>query len=88
MNLLIQILEYSILAVYCLTLTLIVTYSLGQLHLLITFIRNRKKFQQEPPLEGNDLPFVTIQLPIYNELYVFGAIAGFYGRNGLSQRSF
>ncbi|MEZ4849291.1 MAG: glycosyltransferase [Bacteroidia bacterium] len=65
-----QVLEYAILAIYCITLTLIVVYSLGQLHLLITFVRNRKKIKQEPPLTGDDVPFVTVQLPIYNELYV------------------
>ncbi|MCB0835751.1 MAG: hypothetical protein KDD99_03745 [Bacteroidetes bacterium] len=42
-----QVLEYAILAIYCITLTLIVVYSLGQLHLLITFVRNRKKIKQE-----------------------------------------
>ena len=66
-----KIFEYSVLAVYGIALTFIVLYSLGQLHLIITFLRNRKRFKSEPPLEGDqDLPFVTIQLPIYNELYV------------------
>ncbi|MEO1216227.1 MAG: glycosyltransferase [Bacteroidota bacterium] len=68
---LIKIFEYSVLAIYGTALCLIFLYSLGQLHLVITFLRNRNKIKAEPPLEGDkDLPFVTIQLPIFNELYV------------------
>ena len=58
------------LGVYGFALTLIVIYSLGQLHLVVTFLRHRQEIHAEPSLLGNDLPFVTIQLPIYNELYV------------------
>lgn len=68
---LVQIFEYVVLGLYGLALVLIVIYSIGQLHLILTFLRNRKKFKSQAPLEGDqDLPFVTIQLPIYNELYV------------------
>lgn len=63
-------LEYLVLGVYGIALTLIVIYSFGQLHLVLTFLRNRQAFTAEPPLEGDDVPFVTIQLPIFNELYV------------------
>ena len=66
-----QAFEYLVLAMYGLALILIVIYSIGQLHLIITFLRHRKKYRAEPPLEGNEnLPFVTIQLPIFNEFYV------------------
>jgi cellulose synthase/poly-beta-1,6-N-acetylglucosamine synthase-like glycosyltransferase len=66
-----QAFEYSVLSVYGLALVLIVIYSIGQLHLVITFLRHRHKYQAEPPLVGDEgLPFVTVQLPIYNELYV------------------
>lgn len=68
---LLKIFEYSVLAIYGTSLSLIFLYSLGQLDLVITFLRSRKKVQAEPPLVGDkDLPFVTIQLPIFNELYV------------------
>ncbi|MEM9986418.1 MAG: cellulose synthase family protein, partial [Bacteroidota bacterium] len=68
---LLQVFEYLVLGLYGLALVLIVIYSLGQLHLIVTFLRNRKKYESVPPLEGDqDLPFVTIQLPIFNELYV------------------
>ncbi|MEL6673691.1 MAG: cellulose synthase family protein [Bacteroidota bacterium] len=66
-----QIFEYTVLTIYGIALTLTVLYSLGQLHLILTFLRNRKHIQGEPPLKGDkNLPFVTIQLPIFNELYV------------------
>ncbi|MEM7371694.1 MAG: cellulose synthase family protein [Bacteroidota bacterium] len=66
-----QIFEWVVLGLYGLAMISIVLYSLGQLHLVVTFLRNRKKVSPEPALVGNDnLPFVTIQLPIYNELYV------------------
>lgn len=71
MNIFLNILEYAVLIIYSITLILIVLYSLGQLHLIITFLSNRKKVQPQPPLNGDEnLPFVTIQLPIFNELYV------------------
>lgn len=68
---LILILEYLVVGIYLICLLLIVIYSIGQLHLVITFYKHRKHYTPEPPLQGDKgLPFVTIQLPIYNELYV------------------
>ncbi|MEO1415823.1 MAG: cellulose synthase family protein [Bacteroidota bacterium] len=66
-----QVFEYLVLSIYGIALVLIVLYSIGQLHLIVTFLRRRKKTKAVPPLEGDEnLPFVTIQLPIFNELYV------------------
>jgi cellulose synthase/poly-beta-1,6-N-acetylglucosamine synthase-like glycosyltransferase len=66
-----QLLAYPILLLYGLGMAFIVLYSIGQLHLVLTFLRKRDEFVPVPPLRGDaDLPFVTIQLPIYNELYV------------------
>ncbi|MEZ4829517.1 MAG: glycosyltransferase family 2 protein [Bacteroidia bacterium] len=63
--------EYSILSLYGISLMLIIIYSIGQLHLVFTFLRKRNQFSPAPPLAGNEnLPFVTVQLPVYNELYV------------------
>lgn len=62
--------QVLVLSVYLFPLLCIVLYSFGQLHLVILFLKNRRKTKPEPPLEGNDVPFVTIQLPIYNERYV------------------
>jgi cellulose synthase/poly-beta-1,6-N-acetylglucosamine synthase-like glycosyltransferase len=68
---LIHICTYLVLTLYGIGLTLIVLYSIGQLHLVVTFLKNRRGNPPEPPLAGvENLPFVTIQLPIYNELYV------------------
>ena len=68
---LLTIFEVVVLGLYGIAMMSIVLYSLGQLHLVITFLRYRKKQQAEPALQGEEnLPFVTIQLPIYNELYV------------------
>lgn len=67
----ITVFQYFILTIYLITLVLVVLYSLGQMHLVWTFLKNRKLFPEEAPLKGDkDLPFVTIQLPIFNELYV------------------
>ncbi|MEM6767025.1 MAG: cellulose synthase family protein [Bacteroidota bacterium] len=66
-----EILEYTVLTIYVICLGLIVVYSLMQLHLIIVFLKRRKKVSQLAPLsEVDDHPFVTVQLPIYNELYV------------------
>ncbi|GAB4403553.1 MAG: glycosyltransferase [Bacteroidia bacterium] len=63
--------ELAVISIYGVSLVLIVLYSLGQLHLIVTFLRRRHDRPTIPPLEGMEgLPFVTIQLPIYNELYV------------------
>jgi cellulose synthase/poly-beta-1,6-N-acetylglucosamine synthase-like glycosyltransferase len=47
-------------------------YSLVQLNLIINYLR-AKKGPQKPmviPIADEDLPIITIQLPIYNEMYV------------------
>lgn len=68
---LMQVLEYLVLALYGFALVFIVIYSFGQLHLMITYLRHRKDDNVAPPLsDGDEFPYVTIQLPIYNELYV------------------
>ena len=43
-------------------------FSLGQLALLITFLRYRNKANHKITL--NSYPNITIQLPIYNERFV------------------
>jgi cellulose synthase/poly-beta-1,6-N-acetylglucosamine synthase-like glycosyltransferase len=45
-------------------------YSLAQGHLLVHFFKFRKREKQVPHLIPNPWPKVTVQLPIYNELYV------------------
>jgi cellulose synthase/poly-beta-1,6-N-acetylglucosamine synthase-like glycosyltransferase len=68
-----QIPEYVLLGFYGLCLLFIFLYSLGQLHLIFTCVRNRKRIAEiyrTTSFAGSDWPFVTIQLPIYNEMYV------------------
>lgn len=64
---------YIVTFLYSVALLMIFLYSLSQLSLLINYIRSKKKqtnfsvFDLSNPLE---VPFVTIQLPVYNEKYV------------------
>ena len=61
--------SFGILGIYILCLIFIFIYSLTQLNMLRYFISYQKKKKSIPSLP-NDLPFITIQLPLYNELYV------------------
>ncbi len=61
----------SILILYTLAILFICLYSLIQLHLLIIYKKEKRSNKKvEKILYLKDLPLVTIQLPIYNELYV------------------
>ena len=60
---------YVLFGVYIFFLVLILVYNLLQLNLLFHYL-GRKKPQPPPPLPEEALPFVTIQLPLYNEPYV------------------
>ena len=68
-----MILETIIIVIYSIALILIFMYSLAQLNLLFNYLKARKKedicdtFDFSNPEE---IPFVTIQLPVYNEKYV------------------
>jgi cellulose synthase/poly-beta-1,6-N-acetylglucosamine synthase-like glycosyltransferase len=64
--------EYIIVILYTLSLILIFIYSLAQLNLLSNYIKSKKN--NPSPLkydfENSEVPLVTIQLPVFNELYV------------------
>jgi len=66
------ILGYTLLAVYVLSLTYITFYCLMQFHLLYHYQKKRSRVgaEEELDLVNDDVPFITIQLPIFNELYV------------------
>ncbi len=67
----ISILGYTLLGVYVLALTYITFYCLMQFHLLYHYQKKRKVVDHENLLDiSAEIPFVTIQLPIFNELYV------------------
>lgn len=65
--------ETLVLVVYTAALIMILMYALAQLNLLFNYLRARRvhkncvKFNLDDP---EQVPFVTIQLPVYNELYV------------------
>ncbi len=61
-----------ILGIYAGCLILIFFYSVLQFSLSIAYARNRKKKLSEvkPVFDPNDTPKVTVQLPMYNEMYV------------------
>ena len=61
--------EYVVIFIYVISLLFIFLFSLGQLHLTWNYIRSKKK-SLIPSQEENDLPIVTVQLPVFNELYV------------------
>jgi cellulose synthase/poly-beta-1,6-N-acetylglucosamine synthase-like glycosyltransferase len=60
---------YFLLGLYVFFLAVILGYNFLQLNLLIHYL-GRKKPVPPAPLTEPDLPFVTIQLPLYNEPYV------------------
>jgi cellulose synthase/poly-beta-1,6-N-acetylglucosamine synthase-like glycosyltransferase len=61
-----------ILVIYGLCLLLIFFYSLIQLSLAIAYVRNKKKQQSRvtPDFDLASAPKVTVQLPMFNEMYV------------------
>lgn len=68
-----MILESIIIVVYSIALLLIFMYALAQLNLLFNYLSARKKHTSAPTFDFSnpeEIPYVTIQLPVYNELYV------------------
>ena len=68
-----MILEISIVIIYSIALLLIFLYALAQLNLFINYLKAKKTKENAPVFDfsnAKEIPFVTIQLPVYNELYV------------------
>ncbi|MBT4919283.1 MAG: glycosyltransferase, partial [Flavobacteriaceae bacterium] len=68
-----MILETLIIALYSIALILIFVYALAQLNLLFNFLNANKKISKCEKFDlskKEETPFVTIQLPVYNEWYV------------------
>jgi cellulose synthase/poly-beta-1,6-N-acetylglucosamine synthase-like glycosyltransferase len=66
-------LEYLTIAIYSTSLVLIFFYSLTQLNLLFNYLAAQKKQDNSPQFDlskPEEVPFITIQLPVYNEMYV------------------
>jgi len=67
------ILKSIIIIVYSTALLLIFMYALAQLNLLFNYLSAQKKVCESPKFDlsnTDEIPVVTIQLPVYNELYV------------------
>lgn len=62
--------EKLILIAYTVPLALVLCLSLVQLNLVVNYLRERRRVGKPGSLDVRKAPFVTIQLPIYNELYV------------------
>ena len=64
----------SLLVIYSIALLYITIFCLMQLHLLVHYKRYHKNKglhdEKTPEVSEEDWPFVTVQLPIYNEMFV------------------
>ena len=66
-------LQYLVIIIYTIAIVLIFMYALAQLNLLYNYLSSKKRndkcdtFDLDNPEE---VPFVTVQLPVFNEMYV------------------
>ena len=68
-----MILQGIIVVIYTVSLLLILMYAIAQLNLLINYLAAKKNTAQGPVFDfenPEEIPVVTIQLPVYNEMYV------------------
>lgn len=68
-----MILETTIIIIYTISLLLIFMYALAQLNLLLNYLASKKSKDNSPTFDFSkpeEIPYVTIQLPVYNEMYV------------------
>ncbi|MBC7746967.1 MAG: glycosyltransferase [Methylotenera sp.] len=67
------LLSYIIVILYSISILLLFFYSLAHFNLLLNYLRSKKRADQSVQFDlsnPNEIPFVTIQLPVYNEKYV------------------
>ena len=64
--------DLAVIIIYTLALLVIFIYSLSQLHLLINYLKATRTTDDAEKFDFSkeNLPQVTIQLPLYNEYYV------------------
>jgi cellulose synthase/poly-beta-1,6-N-acetylglucosamine synthase-like glycosyltransferase len=68
-----MIFQSLIIIIYTTALLLIFLYALAQLNLLLNYLSVKNKKDNSPKYNlsnPTEVPFITIQLPVYNELYV------------------
>src|SRR4051812_39791529 len=61
--------ELAVIVLYLAVLSILGLYGFHRAHLVYLFWRHRNR-HMAPPVEWAELPMVTVQLPMYNELYV------------------
>lgn len=64
---------YIVLFFYSIAILLIFFYGLAQLNLLVNYLKSKKTIKNYEKFDfanSSEIPYVTIQLPIYNEKYV------------------
>ena len=62
--------DYAILVPYFSVLIVLSCYGLHRYHMIRGYMKYRKRMPTEAPQKFEQLPRVTIQLPLYNERYV------------------
>ncbi len=65
--------SFGLLIIYVIALVLIFSYAISQLNLLFNYLRAEKHEKDAPQFDLSnpaEIPHVTIQLPVFNELYV------------------
>ncbi|MBF4983739.1 glycosyltransferase family 2 protein [Nonlabens mediterrranea] len=68
-----MILEWICIIIYSTSLVMILFYAFAQLNLLFNYLAARKKSVEGPTFNldnPTEVPYVTIQLPVFNEAYV------------------
>jgi len=65
-------LHYTIIVIYTIAIVLIFMYALAQLNLLFNYLSSKKKQDDSATFDlsnPEEIPYVTIQLPVFNEMY-------------------
>src|SRR6516225_9947146 len=62
--------DWAMLLPYFTVLVILSVYGLHRYDVIRTYFKHRKNATKEPPRQFEELPPVTIQLPLYNERYV------------------
>ncbi len=62
--------DAALLTPYFIVMVILAFYGIHRYQLVWLYYRNAKKATKEPPQHFEELPFVTVQLPIFNEQFV------------------
>ena len=62
--------DWALLIPYFGILAILSVYGLHRFETIHAYFKHRRKARTEPPFRFDQLPRVTIQLPLYNERYV------------------